>query len=139
MRLAIACQCAFYICLSALVAGCGSTNSGVPQGTESVTHLSHAALSAYQTGNTSEWRRVVCGAQDDKAPLAGFADMQRLVGIIYNVRLIALSGGSHAGNAGMDLVTPSARYQVTSTKYPLKELVLSFYMTERTDCVGLSY
>lgn len=139
MRLAIACQCAFYVCLSAFVAGCGSTNAGLPQGAEPVAHLSHTALLAYQTGNANEWRSMVCGADDDRAPLAGFENMQRLVGGISNVRLVALSGGSHAGNAGIDLVTPSARYQVTSTKYPLKELVLSFYMTERTDCIGLLY
>ncbi|WP_157654922.1 hypothetical protein [Burkholderia ubonensis] len=124
-------------CLTGLISGCSVASPTTPVGAGQVAHISKTAISAYQAGDDSKWKRVVCGGDDDRAPLAGLENMRALVGDISNVRLIALSAGSDAGNAGMDLETPIARYQVTSSKYPLKELVLTFYTTERAGCVGL--
>lgn len=124
---------------SALVTGCVNNSGMLPTGAETVMSLGHQALTAYQSGDKLAWQNVVCDAKNDHAPLDGWDNMRALVGDISNPRLIAISGGSSAGNAGMDLASAKLRYQVTSSKYPLKELVLTFYMTDRGDCVGLLY
>ncbi|WP_153490968.1 hypothetical protein [Burkholderia cepacia] len=124
---------------SVLVTGCVSNSDTLPKDAGTVASLSHQALTAYQNGDKRAWQNVVCDAKNDEAPLDGWNNMRALVGDISNPRLIAISGGSSAGNAGIDLAGANARYQVTSSKYPLKELVLTFYVTDRDHCVGLLY
>ena len=117
----------------------GCSHTGNIKGTETLVALSENAMRAYQAGDEAAWARLVCGAESANALLIGWNKMRYFVGDISNIRAVSLTAPSSAGNSDRRFAIPMATYQVTSSNYPLTELLLKFYIGERKDCVGLTY
>ncbi|GEM_PF-1567368 len=124
------------ITFSLILSAC--SNLKTVKGTEAVVSLAQKAMLTYQSGDAAKWGELVCNAASPKSPLAGWENMRYLVGDISNIRLVSASAPISAGNEAIKK-SSSAEFQVTSSNYPLKELVLRFYILERHDCVHLSY
>ena len=114
------------------------SNMETVKGTEDVVGLAQKAMNAYQSGEATEWGKLVCNAASSKSPLAGWDNMRYLVGDISNIRLVSGPAPITAGNK-VYKNSSRAEFQVTASNYYRKELVLTFLISERTDCVRLHY
>lgn len=122
-----------------VLAGCTTTGGSPAQvievnGAQNIVASSRDALNAYQLGNKVSWEKLVCNS-----PLSEWDSMRTLVGDISDIRILMISGPSDAGNSSLDFQHPRVAYQVTSSRYPLNELLLKFGIYDGRSCLNLSY